>query len=72
MPYTIMGSAFKPDVGTVFDERSTMVEAVEYARELMRLGIKATKILDPDGVIYGPADFDRLTRKAEGDNAHWT
>jgi hypothetical protein len=58
MPYTI-----KPDLGTVSDERETIVEAVEYARELLRLGMKDVKIRCPDGRVYGPTDFDGLARE---------
>lgn len=72
MRYAVLGSAFQPDVGTVFDERDTITEAVVYARELLRLGMKGVKIRYPDGGAYGPAVFDRLTRKVEGDNTHRT
>ena len=63
MPYTVVRSIPHPDVGTVSEERNTIVEAVEYARELMRLGMKGVQIRDPRGVAYGPDDFDRLANK---------
>jgi hypothetical protein len=67
MPYVI-SAILKPDGGRVaLHHRNTAMDAIEGARELMRMGMVGVEILE--GRIFGPDDFARLEDEAKNQNA---
>jgi hypothetical protein len=72
MPYTISAIVTPRRVRVASQHRDTAMDAIECARELMRIGMVGVEIRDPQGRIYGPDDFARLQVETKDQKADGT